>query len=243
VDPETIYPDLLDALATARTIHRYRSDPVPEEDLGKILYAATRAPSGSNAQPFRFLVLRDGEETQPARSLLGDSFRSNWSRKSSDEGWRKGSGTDPESPKARTARVMQRFVDEFERIPVIVLACYQRHESPGFYDGSSIYPACQNLLLAARALGYGACFSVWHLGAEKPLKELLGIPEPVSIALTITLGRPEGRHGPLRRRPVADLVYEGHWERPAAWVHDPPGSRFSRSGPPSRARAGNRRSS
>ena len=85
MDPEATYPELLDALATARTIHRYRSDAVPEEDLDRILHAATRAPSGSNAQPFRFLVLRDGEETQPARALLGDSFRSNWSRKSSDE--------------------------------------------------------------------------------------------------------------------------------------------------------------
>ena len=243
MDPEATHPELLEALATARTIHRYRTDPVPEEDLGRILHAATRAPSGSNAQPFRFLVLRDGEETQRARTLLGDSFRSNWSRKSSDEGWRKGSGLDPDSPKARTARVMQRFVDEFERIPVIVLACYQRYDSPGFYDGASIYPACQNLFLAARALGYGACFSVWHVGAEKQLKELLGIPEPVSIALTITLGRPEGRHGPLRRRPVADLVYEGHWEQPAPWVHDPPDSRFSRSGPPTSARSRSRRES
>ncbi len=241
MNPEATFPELLDALATARSIHRYRSDPIPEEDLGRILHAATRAPSGSNAQPFRFLVLRDAEETQRARALLGDSFRSNWSRKSSDENWRKGSGADPDSPKARTARVMQRFVDGFERIPVIVLACFQRHHPPGLYDGASIYPACQNLFLAARALGYGACFSVWHLGVEKQLKQLLGIPEPVSIALTITLGRPEGRHGPLRRRPVADLVYEGRWEQPAPWVRDPPGSRFSRSGPPTAARFQKRR--
>ena len=241
MDPETTFPELLEALATARSIHRYRSDPVPEQDLARILHSATRAPSGSNAQPFRFLVLRDGAEAQPARALLGDSFRSSWSRKSSNEGWRKGSGAKPDSPKARTARVMQRFVDEFERIPVIVLACFQRHHPPSLYDGASIYPACQNLFLAARALGYGACFSVWHLGVEKPLKELLGIPDDVSIALTITLGRPEGRHGPLRRRPVADLVFEGRWEEPARWVHDPADSRFSRSGPPTAARSQKRR--
>ena len=111
MDPEATFPALLDALATARSIHRYRSDPIPEQDLARILHSATRAPSGSNAQPFRFLVLRDGAEAQPARTLLGDSFRSSWSRKSSNEGWRKGSGAKPDSPKARTARVMQRFVD------------------------------------------------------------------------------------------------------------------------------------
>ncbi len=74
------YPDVLDAMATARTIHRYLPDPIPEPDLGRILYAATRAPSGSNAQPFRFVVLRDGERARKAKALLAESFRRNWAR-------------------------------------------------------------------------------------------------------------------------------------------------------------------
>ena len=225
------YPDVLDAMATARTIHRYLPDPIPESDLGRILHAATRAPSGSNAQPFRFVVLRDGERARKAKALLAESFRRNWARKSSDEGWTRGSGADPASRKARTARAMQQFVDEFERIPVVVLACFLRFDAPNPYEGASIYPACQNLFLAARALGYGACFSVWHLGVDNHLKELLEIPENAAISLTITLGRPAGRHGPLRRRPIEDLVFEEGWDRPAAWVRDPPGSRLSRSRP------------
>ena len=226
------YPDVLEAMATARTIHRYRPDPVPEADLARVLFAATRAPSGSNSQPFRFVVLRDGERARAAKALLAECFRSNWARKSSDEGWTRGSGADPDSPKARSARAMNQFVGEFERIPVVVLACLLRHYPPNPYEGASIYPACQNLLLAARALGYGACFSIWHLPIEDRLKKLLEIPEPVAISLTITLGRPVGRHGPLRRRPVRELVFDESWERPASWILDPPGSRFSRSGPP-----------
>jgi nitroreductase len=221
-------PDLLDAMATARTIHRYRADPVPDEDLGRILYAATRAPSGSNEQPFRFLVLRDGPRAREAKALLGEGFRQNWARKSSSEGWERGSGADPSSRKARTARAMQQFVDRFEAIPVVVLACLLRRGPPHPFEGASIYPACQNLFLAARALGYGACFSVWHFPVEEKLRSVLRIPEEVALSLTITLGRPEGRHGPLRRRPVADLVYEEEWESSAVWVSDPPGSRFSR---------------
>lgn len=228
--------DLLEGIATARTIHRYRPDPVPDEDLRRILYAATRAPSGSNSQPFRFLVLRDGERARSAKALLGRAFRANWSRKSDAEGWRRGSGAQADSPKARTARAMQRFVDRFEEIPVVVLACFLRFHPANPYEGASVYPACQNLFLAARALGYGACFSVWHLGAERELRGLLGLPDHAAVSLTITLGRPEGRHGPLRRRPLRELVYEDAWDSPPDWAVDPPGSRFSKSGPPTAAR-------
>jgi nitroreductase len=219
---------LLEGIVSARSIHRYRPDPVPDADLARILHAATRGPSGSNRQPFRFLVLRDGPRARQAKALLGDAFRRSWAAKSSREGWQQGSGADPSSRKARTASTMQRFVQRFEEIPVVVLACMVRYRSPGPHDGASVYPACQNLLLAARGLGYGSCITIWHTGCETELRELLGIPETVFIAATLPLGRPEGHHGPLRRRPLGDLVYEEFWERSAAWASDPPGSRFSR---------------
>ena len=61
------------------------------------------------------------------------------------------------------ARTMQRYVDDFESVPVLVLACYVRYrDTTAFADGASVYPACQNLLLAARALGYGGVMTGWH---------------------------------------------------------------------------------
>jgi nitroreductase len=224
-------PGLLEAIATARSIHRYRRDPISETDLAAILWAGTRGPSGSNSQPFRFLVLRDGPRAVQARALLGGAFRAEWARKSADEGWERG---DASPRRLRSARAMQRFVDRFEEIPAIVLACFVRRHAPNPYDGLSVYPACQNILLAARGLGYGACFSLWHIGVEDGLRGLLEIPDDAAIAATITLGRPEGRHGPLRRRPARELVFDDAWGRPAAWVADPEGSRFSR-GPRERA--------
>jgi nitroreductase len=95
-----------------------------------------------------------------------------------------------------------------------------------------VFPACQNLLLAARALGYGGVLTGWHMGAEAELRELLGIPEEVFMAGTITLGRPEGGHGPVRRRPLSDLVYLDGWGAPAEWAVDPPGTRHTAAGPP-----------
>jgi nitroreductase len=217
----------LEAIATTRSIHRYRTDPIPDEDLARILWSATRGPSGSNSQPFRFLVLRDGPRAARAKALLGESFRRSWAAKSAGEGWGQGSGADPSSRKARTARAMQRFVDRFEEIPVVVLACALRYRDPHPYEGASVYPACQNLLLAARALGYGGTLTIWHVACEAELRELLEIPENVFVAATIPLGRPEGRHGPLRRRPVRELVFDDVWEGEAAWISDPPDARLS----------------
>lgn len=224
-------PDLLTAMATTRAIRRYRDEPVAEEDLATILWHATRAPSGSNRQPFRFLVLRDGPAAVDAKAVLGESFRSLWAAKRAADGYDEGSGAAPDTPKARMAATMQHFVDRFEATPVVVLACLRRHRAPHPTEGASVYPACQNLLLAARALGYGGVLTMWHQLVEDDLRRLLGIPDEVAISATIALGRPEGSHGPVRRRPIEELVYEERWESPAAWAEDPPGTRFTSAGP------------
>lgn len=234
-------PDLLAALATTRAIRRYRDEPVPEEDLNRILWHATRAPSGSNRQPFRFLVLRDGPAATEARGLLGESFRELWARKRAADGYDEGSGVEDGSPKARMAATMQRFVDRFEETPVVVLACLRRYRAPDPTEGASVYPACQNLLLAARALGYGGVLTMWHQFVEDELRTVLGIPDDVAISATIALGRPEGGHGPVRRRPVPELVYEDRWEQPAPWAHDPPGTQFTSAGPGGGGSRGSRR--
>ncbi len=223
-----------DVVTTTRSIRRYRDEPVPEADLARILFAASRAPSGSNRQPFRFLVLRDGPAATEARALLGDSFRALWAAKRAAEGYDAGSGADPTSPKGRMAATMQHFVDHVEQVPVVVLACYRRHRDPHPTEGASIYPACQNLLLAARALGYGGALTMWHGAVDGGLHDVLAIPDDVVIGATITLGRPAGHHGPVRRRPLAELVYEDRWDAPATWAEDPPGTRFTSAGPPRR---------
>lgn len=223
---------VLDAIATTRAIRRYTDDDVPTDVLRDILWYATRAPSGSNRQPFSFVVLRDGPAARQAKSLLGESFRAMWARKVEQDGYAEGSGADPNSPKARMARTMQRFVDRFEETPVVVLACLRRHRDPTPTEGASVYPACQNLLLAARAHGYGGVITMWHGFVEDELRELLAIPEDVAIAATIPLGKPEGNHGPVRRRPLAEFVHEDRWGGSASWATDPEGASFTGAGPP-----------
>lgn len=221
----------LQVMATTRTIRRYTTDPIPNDDLNTILWHATRAPSGSNRQPVRFLVLADGPNATNAKRVLGEAFRRGWNHKVESDGYGKGSGADPHSRKARQARAMQEYVDNFEKTPVVILVCLVRYRDPNPYEGASVYPACQNLLVAARALGYGGALTMWHQGVEVELRTGLGIPDGVALSACITLGRPRGAHGPVRRRPLRDVVYDDRWGESADWATDPDGTDFASGGP------------
>lgn len=224
---------LLEGLASTRAIRRYRDEPIPEAVLRDILFAATRAPSGSNRQPFRFLVLTEGERARKAKSLIGDAAQQMWAAKREADGYDQGSGADPDSPKSRMARTMQEYVDNLYRAPCLILPCLVRYREPSPMEGASVYPAVQNLLLAARALNYGGVITGFHGLVEQELRTLLEIPENVFVSATVTLGKPMGRHGPVRRRPMEELVYADRWGEAPAWAVDPPGTRYTSAGPKS----------
>jgi nitroreductase len=229
------YPDtvgLLEGIGTTRAIRRYRDEPVPDHVLRDVLFAATRAPSGSNRQPFRFLVLTDGPKALEAKRLVAVGARRAWGTKRVTDRYDQGSGADTTSPKAAMARTMESYVEHLDEVPVLILPCLIRHRTPNPVEGASIYPACQNLLLAARALGYGGVMTSWNLMVDAELRALLGIPDEVFVAAAITLGRPQGNHGPVRRRPLGELVYLEEWGGPAPFAVDPPGTRHTGAGPP-----------
>lgn len=210
---------LLEGLATTRAIRRYTADPLTDEDLAEILWYAARAPSGTNRQPFRFITLRrDDPVAAPARALLGRSFRESWEVKRIELD---ATGPPAEgSSRARVQSTMQHFAEHLEDVPVVVLVGLERYRAPNPYEGASVYPACQNLLLAARALGYGGTLTGWHHAVEAELRDVLGLPELVALSACITLGVPAGRHGPLRRKPLEQLVHDGAWGRVPAWLGD-----------------------
>lgn len=218
---------LLEGLCTTRAIRRYVREPIPKEVLRDIFFAATRAPSGSNRQPFRFLVLGDSETARRAKLLVKHGAQELWAGKQVSDGYVDASEREATSPKARMASAMQEYVDHFDTVPLLVLAILLRYRPPTPAEGASIYPACQNLLLAARARGYGGVITGFHTYVESELRELLAIPDDAFIAATITLGRPRGAHGPVRRVPMRDVVFEDSWGDSAAWAVDPPGSRFT----------------
>lgn len=223
---------LLEGLSTTRAIRRYRDEPIPEAHLRDMLFAATRAPSGSNRQPFRFMVLTDSDNADKAKTLIAGSAQEIWTQKEQNDGYSRGSGADPNSPKSRMANTMRGYVNNFAAVPALILPCLVRYRAADPMEGASVYPAVQNLLLAARALGYGGVITGFHRPVENELKSLLGIPDDVFVTCTVTLGKPQGSHGPVRRRPMKELVFSDTWGTSPDWAVDPPGTRFTSAGPP-----------
>lgn len=209
---------LFDAIFSTRSLRRFRADPLPDDVLHRILTAATQAPSGTNSQTWRFLVLRDPE----IRRRIGELYREGF-----DEVY-------PPTVVAATANPNRRRVLRSARYladhmgtepPVLVLVCLERN--PGApsptptslrSSGSSAYPAVQNVLLAARALGVGGCLTTLHLRREAEVKAALGIPDHVDTYALVPLGYPRDRFGPLRRRPVAEVTFAERWGEPAAFA-------------------------
>lgn len=215
---------LYDGLRTTRTIRRYTDDPVTDDQLAQVFHLATRAPSGSNRQPFRFVVLRDGPVAVKVRSLLAEGAEEVWGEKR-----QRGEFPDarPDSATARMLASMDDYVATFALAPVVVLPCMVRYRDPTVSEGASVYPAVQNLLLGARATGLGGALTMFHQTREPQIRAELNLPPKAFIAATITLGVPAGSHGPVRRKPLAGLVYEDQWDASPAWAVDPDGTRFT----------------
>ena len=193
--------ELFEALHTQRAIRRFKTDPVPDELVAQVLDAAIRAPSGSNSQGWAFLVLKDAE----VKSQVGDYYRM-----AADEAGLSQRAASPDPSQARIYRSAHYLASRMGEAPVLILACIRVGDGPAsLATGSSIYPAVQNLMLAARGLGLGTVITTIHRAYEHEIKALLEIPESVDTAALIPMGYPaEGsRFGPTTRKPVAEVAF------------------------------------
>ena len=206
-------PPFFDVVYTARAMRRLKPNPVPQKLLRRVLEAATMAPSGTNLQPWRFIVVRDPE----IKRRLGEIHtRSFWPRYGSAGPQLGGAGETERRPQEPQGITEQEMTDRFALAPVLVVVCRtgQRPAAPGMSLVSwygSIFPAVQNLLLAARALGLGTTLTTMFTEYEQEVKDLLAMPEEAEPVALIPLGFPVGRFGPLRRRPVDEVVFADRW--------------------------------
>ena len=199
---------LEEAMRTQRAIRRLKTDPVDDALVLRLLDLAIRAPSGSNAQNWQFVVVRD-----PAvKGKLGRLNRMAWNLYGG-LGRRLARGDDK---MLRIIVAVEWQADHFEEIPVIVVACLRGQRLPfplpmpamastSYYG--SIYPAVQNLLLAARSVGLGAALITLPLWSHFLARRALGLPWNVSPCAVVPLGWPRGRYGPTTRRPIGELVH------------------------------------
>lgn len=194
--------DVFQAIATTRAMRRLDPDrPVSDADLVTIIEAATKAPTGGNSQPVRWMVVRDPDK----RRRLGDIYRECWAPV---HDYYAGLAKDNPST-ARMLRSADHLGDHMGDAPVILLPCSTGQV--GMAE-SSVFPAVQNLFLAARALGLGTTLTTVHRFREPEVRAVLEIPEDVITWAMIPVGYPTGRWGEAPRRPVAEVAYWDTWE-------------------------------
>lgn len=199
-----------EAMFTQRAIRRFRPDPVPIEELELILAAAVKAPNGGNSQIARFLVVTDPDLIAKFGALYKRAW---WAKRSDHEGWR---GPEDMTPEQRERyKAPMRLAEEMDRAPCIVFAL---SVPPNYAE--SVFPATQNLMLAARARGIGSVPTRIHPIVMDDFRRLFGIPDEVQLHFCIPLGYPAGRFGPTQRRPTYQTCFLDRWAEPVPWAPD-----------------------
>jgi nitroreductase len=201
---------LREAMETQRAIRRLKPDPVDDEVLLRCIELALKAPTGSNAQTWQWILVRD----KSVKAKLARYYRQSW-RIYGGLGRMK---TRDDQKMQRVIDAVQWQVDHFEDVPVLVIPCLRGivprvlSLSPigaSSYYGS-IYPAIQNFLLACRAEGLGAALTTLPLWSMTLARRALGLPFDVQPCAVIPVGWPKGRFGPVTRKPVERVV---HYDR------------------------------
>lgn len=195
----------LEAMQTCRAMRYLKPDPVPEELIRDVIRAATCASSPGNSQGWEFVVVRDAER----RKAIGQAIRADL------KPLIPASATEQDPSRRRMLAGLHHLLDSLERVPVLIFVCgaavYPPQRPSAEWIAPALLPAAQNLIVAARSLGLGTVFTMLHRASEKRVREILALPEAVRIEVTIPLGWPARNFGPLRRRPLDDVI---HWD---AW--------------------------
>lgn len=195
--------EALEALETARAMRYLKPDPVPEDVLERLVWAATRASSPGNSQGWEFVVVRDRATKERLGAAVRERMGAGIAQMPAESGMQR-------RMLAGAAHLLEHFAD----VPAWIVICGRKVYPPQAPSEamvwSTVYPAGQNLVVAARALGLGATFTTFHLAAEAAFRRELGIPEEVLLGVTVAVGHPARAHGPVKRRPVAEVL---HWDR------------------------------
>jgi nitroreductase len=197
--------DVFEAMRTCRAMRYLRPDPVDDELIEQIITAATWAPSPGNSQGRDFVVVRD-----PAKkAAIGSAIEAVMAR--------------PVAAMARPDRTHRLMLDgtahligTLQTCPVLILVCgkavYPYAAPRESFVWSSIYPAAQNLIVAARALGLGTVFTTFHGVAEPAVRAVLNIPDDVHIGCLVPVGWPDRRFGPVKRVRYDEVVHLDGWQ-------------------------------
>jgi nitroreductase len=199
-------------LATTRSV-RKRLDldrPVPREVILECLELAVQAPTGSNSQGWRWVVVEDAAKRAAIAELYRTSFKAYNALRPGEEG-----------RSAQTERVIDSanwLADNMAKVPVFLIPCIEGRvdsETPLARITSvfgSIFPAVWSFQLALRARGLGSTLTTLHLIHEKTVAELLGLPDDVMQVALLPVAYTKGTDFKRAQRPpVANIIHWNGW--------------------------------
>ena len=196
--------DVFDIIHTTRTMRRLKPDPVPDDMIVKILEAGIKAPNGGNNQTWHFVVVKDMAIKKAVQVIYKRAY---------DEiiGPKYGSSAPPPGSDAakyhRQHKAVEYLTDHYHEAPVWIVACLNHGDGqPERMSGASIYPAVQNMLLAARALGLGASLTTRHMFYAEEADKALELPSGYLSYAILPIGYPLGNFGPLGRGDLKQFV-------------------------------------
>ncbi|MCU1378369.1 MAG: nitroreductase [Acidimicrobiales bacterium] len=213
--------ELREALYTTRAMRRVSDKPIPKDVQARILDAAVRAPSGGNAQNWRFLLVDDPAVKAQLGPIYRDCMDILWSSYYAERIAEAEADAESEDSKQffRVKKSAQHLADHFEGYPLLLFAFSQHDPS-----GGSIYPAVWNAMLAARGEGVGSALTSAMLFKINDVLPVLGVPEGEGwhMSACVTFGYPTGKWGVAARTPVEDVSFQNHWGQPLDFKVDGP---------------------
>jgi len=209
-----LHPEFFDLVGNVRAMRRLKPDPVPEELIFKVLNAGVMAASGQNLQPWEFVLVDDVEKKRWFAERYRDAMYTRF-RISPDD------VVERNDKLARQLKAVLYQIEHMHETPWLLFVCGKRdwpfkvpqEERIGLAPPNygAVYPCVQNILLACRAVGLGAALTTMHQVFEDELHEYLGIPTDYGVVVTMPIGWPMGRFGPVKRVPAEEKTHRNGW--------------------------------
>ena len=217
--------DLFEAMMTQKSIRRYSDEAVSDEEIHQCLKAAVQAPNGGNSQPWQWVVVRDGEKKRAIGEWYRKAFHERYWPAMMQLAQTNTQTVSEEARKAgeRTAASAIHLADHMGEAQALVLLVASRNlrdwelrddEGPvdvGRTYYTSLIPALQNFMLAARGLGIGTCLTTLFRVHQQEIRDICGIPKDMEIEALVPMGRPRGNFGIAPRAPVEQMTSWDTW--------------------------------
>ena len=166
---------------------------MPRGLLEQLVYYATRASNPGNSQLWSFVIVQDAAKKRRIADVVRKVMLPGFQSRTAD------------TPSAkRMLEGARNLLETLDTVPALIFVCAKNGYPPASpqmgFVWSAVYPASQNLILAARGLGLGTTFTTFHMVAKPVVRQILSLPDDVLIGTTLCVGYPDKPFGPVKRK-------------------------------------------